>query len=267
MKSQWIIGFLLTCALAVPANSQRNSGVPSAEGPSASSAQQNSGDATNPATQLQAPAGSQDADSYPDRLEEVLGAMSAELSEIARAAREGKINRDQAEYLSLERYYVALTRFQLLRMLYQPPPDSDPPQSYVQANASPQIPGSTFVIPPVTCSPNIPPQIVDYLQLTPVEIQRLQAQVSEECSQVQPLVDRLERSRRKLMEMKLDGKAGDKEVQAVAAEQSQIVKRLIVMNSQLETRLYSMLTKEQQRKADDLLRQTLDSVEKLPPPE
>ena len=87
MKSRWIIGFLLTCALAVPANSQKNSGVPSAEGPSASSAQQNSGDATNPATQLQAPAGSQDADSYPDRLEEVLGAMSAELSEIARAAR------------------------------------------------------------------------------------------------------------------------------------------------------------------------------------
>ena len=126
----------------------------------------------------------------------------------------------------------------------------------------PRFPGGGFVIPPVTCSPNIPPQIVDYLQLTPVEIQRLQAQVSEECSQVQPLVDRLERSRRKLMEMKLNGKAGDKEVQAVAAEQSQIVKRLIVMNSQLETKLYSMLTKEQQRKADDLLRQTLDSEEK-----
>ena len=47
--------------------------------------------------------------------------MSAELAEIAQAAREGKIGRDQAEYLSLERYYVALTRFQLLRTLYQAP--------------------------------------------------------------------------------------------------------------------------------------------------
>ena len=104
------------------------------------------------------------------KLEEVLGAMSAELGEIAQAAREGKISRDQAEYLTLERYYVALTRFQLLRMLYQPPQESNPPQSYVQANTSSQISGSALVIPPVVCSPDIPNQLVDYLQLTPREI-------------------------------------------------------------------------------------------------
>ena len=81
---------------------------------------------------------------------------------------------------------------------------------------------------------------------------------------MQPLVDQLENSRRKLMSMKLDGKADDKEVQAAAAEQSQIIKQVIVMNSQLETKLYSMLTKEQQQKVDELLRQTLNSGEKLP---
>src|SRR5271157_839019 len=267
LKSQWIIGFLLICALAISANAQENSGVQSAEGPIANLARQNSGDATSPATQLQAPAGLQDAGTYPDRLEEVLGAMSAELAVIAQAAREGKISRDQAEYLSLERYYVALTRFQLLRMLYQPPEQSNPPQSYAQANTSPQISGGALFTPPVTCSPDIPPQIVDYLQLTPVEIQGLQAQVSEECNQVQPLVERLEKSRRKLMSMKLDGKAGDKEVQYLAAEQSQIIKQLIVANSQLETKLYNTLTSEQQRKVDGLLRQTLNSGGKLPLPE
>ena len=57
-------------------------------------------------------------------------------------------------------------------------------------------------------------------------------------------MDQLEKSRRKLMSMKLDGKADDKQVQAAAAEQSQIIKQLIVMNSQLETKLYSMLTKD-----------------------
>jgi len=267
VKSQWIIGFLLTCALAVSASAQENSGARSAEGPIANFAQQNLGGATSPATQLQAPPGLQDAGTYPGQLEEVLGAMSAELAVIAQAAREGKISRDQAEYLSLERYYVALTRFQLLRMLYQPPEQSNPQQSYTQANTVPQISGGALFIPPVTCSPDIPPQIVDYLQLTPVEIQGLQAQVSEECNQVQPLVERLEKSRRKLMSMKLDGKAGDKEVQAVAAEQSQIIKQLIVMNSQLETKLYTMLTKEQQRKVNGLLRQTLDSGGKLPLPQ
>ncbi len=193
--------------------------------------------------------------------------MSAELGEIAQAAREGKISRDQAEYLGLERYYVALTRFQLLRMLYQPPQESNLPQNYAQANTSPQISRGALFIPPVVCAPDIPSQLVDYLQLTPVEIQALQAQVSEECNQVQPLVERLEKSRRKWMSMKLDGKTGDKEVQAVAAEQSQIFKQLIVANSQLETRLYNTLTSEQQRKVDGLLRQTLNSGGELPLPQ
>ena len=259
MKLQWSIGFLLTCALAISANAQESSGVQSAEGPIANFAQQNSGSATSHATQLQAPAGSQDAGTYQDRLEEVVGTMSAELAEIAQASREGKISRDQAEYLSLERYYVALSRFQLLRTLYQPSQESTPSQSYAQANSAPQVSGSSFAIPPVVCSPDIPNQLVDYLQLTPLEMQALEAQVTEQCKQVQPLVDRLEKSRSKLLAMKLNGKVDDREVQALAAEQSQIIKQMIVANSQLETKLYSTLTREQQRKVDGLLRQTLTS--------
>ena len=81
----------------------------------------------------------------------------------------------------------------------------------------------------------------------------------EQCQQVQPLVDRLKKSRLKLISAKLNWKVGDREVQALAAEQSRIIKQLIVANSQLETKLYGMLTTEQQRKMDELLRQTLDS--------
>ena len=185
--------------------------------------------------------------------------MSAELAEIAQAAREGKISRDQAEYLSLERYYVALSRFQLLRTLYQPPQESGPSQNYAQANTSSQSSGSALVIPPLVCTPDIPVQLVDYLQLTPTEMQALEAQVTEQCKEIQPLVDKLEKSRSKLLAMKLNGKVNDREVQALAAEQSQIIKRIIVANSQLETKLYNTLTSEQQRKVDGLLRQTLNS--------
>lgn len=268
MKSRWIIAFLLTCALASSAAAQENSGVQSAQGPIANSARQPSGGgAAGPATQLQAPAGVQDAGTYPGRLEEVLGTMSAELAEIAQAAREGKISRDQAEYLSMERYYVALSRFQLLRTLYQPPQESDASQSYTQANSSPQTSGSGLAIPPLVCSPDIPNQLVDYLQLTPLELQALQAKVTEQCKQVQPLVERLEKSRSKMLAMKLNGKANDKEVQALASEQSQIIKQIIVANSQLETKLYNTLTSEQQRKVDGLLRQTLTSGGQQPLPQ
>ena len=270
MKSRWIIALLVIFVVAISANAQENSGAAAAEGPLANLARQQSSTAATSVVQPRASEGSQEDQTYPARLEAVVGAMSAELGEIVQAAREGKISRDQADYLSFERYYVALTRFQLLRMLYQTSEVNDPPETYSQANnisqpnTTSQSLGPALFIPPVTCSPDIPPQLADYLQLTPSEIKSLDEQVEQECKQVEPLVDRLDKSRRKLVSMKLNGTATDKEVQAAAAEQAQIIKQLIVMNSQLEAKLYSLLTAEQQRKVDGLLRQTLAYGDRAP---
>jgi hypothetical protein len=129
--------------------------------------------------------------------------MSAELGEIAQAVREGKITRSQGEYLSLERYYVALTRFQFLPTLYQNPAEGNRTQSYSQANTPAQISNKIVVISPLTCSPDIPEQMVGYLELTPAQLKAIQAQVTDECKQVQPLLERLEVSRRNLISLRL----------------------------------------------------------------
>jgi len=242
----------MTCVLATSAGAQENSRAQPAEG------------TASPPAQLQAPAGLQDGRTYPEQLEAVLGAMTAELGEIAQAAREGKISRAQAEYLSLERYYVALTRFQFLRTLYQDPPQGNQAQSYAQANSAPQVPGASVIVPPRTCSPDIPEQLVSYLALSPVQVEAIQAQVTDQCKQVQPLMERLEESRRKEISIKLRGKFDVQEAQALAAAESGIIEQLIVANSQLEIKLYSVLTSEQQRKVDGLLRQSLNPEVKLP---
>ena len=271
MKSRWMIMLLVISVGAVFSPAQENGTVSSAEGPIANLARQRSNSTTNALVQLQPSASTQDDQTYPARLEAVVGAMSTELGEIAQAAREGKISRDQAEYLSLERYYVALTRFQLLRMLYQSTELSDPPQmssqAYSQANTASPTPDGSLFIPPVTCSPDIPSQLVDYLQLTPLEVQKLQQEVLQECKQVEPLVEQLDNSRRKLMSMKLKGAAGEKEIQAAAAEQAEMMKQLIVMNSQLQSKLYSLLTTEQQQKVDGLVRSALASGDNSPLPQ
>ena len=255
MKSRWIIGLLMTCVLAISAGAQENGVAQPAEG------------TASPPVQLQAPAGLHDGETYPEQLEAVLQAMTAELGEIAQAAREGKISRPQAEYLSLERYYVALTRFQFLRTLYQDPPQGNQAESYAQANPAPQIPSVSVTLPTRTCSPDIPEQLVSYLELSPRQLEAIQAQVTVQCGQVEPLMERLEESRRKEISIKLSGKFDVQEVQALAAEQSGIIKQLIVANSQLEIKLYSMLNSEQQRKVDGLLRQTLNSGGELPLPQ
>lgn len=262
MKSKWIIGLLMLCVLAISAGAQQSDSAQPSEGAIVSLPQQRSGDTASPPMQLQ-PGGPPDAQSYPEQLESVLAAMSAELGEIAQAVREGKITRSEGEYLSLERYYVALTRFQFLRTLYQNPMEGNQAQSHRQENTPLQMSG-TVMISPLTCSPEIPEQIVGYLELKPVQIKAIQAQIVDECKQVQPLLDRLEKSRRNLISLKLSGKTDANEVQAVAAEQSRVIQQLIVENSQLEAKLYGMLTSEQQRKVDGLLRATLNSAANAP---
>src|SRR3974390_1258309 len=259
VKSKWIIGLLMLCVLAISAGAQQSDSAQPSEGAIVSLPQQRSGDTASPPMQLQ-PGGPPDAQSYPEQLESVLAAMSAELGEIAQAVREGKITRSQGEYLSLERYYCALTRFQFLRTLYQNPVEGNQTQSYSQADTPLQSSGNTGMISPLTCSPDLPQQLVGYLQLSPAQIEAIQAQVVDECKRVQPLLKRLEKSRRNLISLKRSGKSGANEVQALAAEQSRVIQQLIVENSQLETKLYGMLTSEQQRKVDGLLRATLDSA-------
>jgi len=260
VKLKWIIGLLIVCILAISAGAQQNDSAQLSEGAIMSVPQQHSGEPTGPRAQLQPLGAAPDPQSYPEQLESVLAAMSAELGEIAQAVREGKITRSQGEYLSLERYYVALTRFQFLRTLYQNPVEGNQTQSYSQANTPLQVSGNTAMISPLTCSPDIPEQIVGYLELKPVQIKAIQAQIVDECKQVQPLLDRLEKSRRNLISLKLSGKTDANQVQALASEQSRVIQQLIVENSQLETKLYGMLTSEQQRKVDGLLRATLDSA-------
>ena len=51
-----------------------------------------------------------------------------------------------------------------------------------------------------------------------MQIKSIQAEVMDECKQVQPLLERLENSRRKLISLKLSGKTDANEIQALAAE-------------------------------------------------
>ena len=266
MKTKRIFGLLLIGVLTISAaDAQQKGAAQLTFGALESLPSQQSGSAATPDAQLQLPAdvqsGVQDPQQYPDRMEAVLRSMTAELGEIEQATRDGKISRAQAEYLSLERYYVALTRFQFLRTLYQNPEQNNQGASDSQGRTAPQISVDTVTIPPPTSSPDVSSDIVAYLELNPAQTAAIQAQITDARKQVQPLLERLEKSRRKLISMKLNGISDpDNKVRALAAEQSRIVKQLILANARLEAKIYRMLTTEQQRRVDELRRQGLVSA-------
>ena len=248
VNSKVIIGLLLICVLAIAATAQENNAIQSQSKAIISLPQQSRGTAEPPT--LQAPDGAQDAKPYPEQLESVLATMSAELAEIAKAVREGQISREQGEYLSLERYFVAMTRFQFLRTMYQGPEEPSQGKPYPQPTLAPQVSTDAVSLPTLTCSPDLSQQLIGYLQLSPAQIQAIQAKVVDQCKQIQPLAEQLEKSRRNEVSIKLSGKFDAQEAEALAAEQSGIIKQILVAKSQLETKLYSLLTTEQRRKVD-----------------
>ena len=134
MKPRLIIGLLITSVLVISAGAQENSAARPADGVATTLRRQPSSTPDTPPAQLELPPGLASAKEYPQRMELVLQALSEELSVIAQAAREEKISHAQAEYLSLERYYVALTRFQFLRTLYQNPEEDTQRKSNSQEN-------------------------------------------------------------------------------------------------------------------------------------
>lgn len=65
------------------------------------------------------------------------------------------------------------------------PEGANQTESYPEANSAPNTSRDVAVVAPQACSPDIPQQIIDYLELTPKHIESIRAQLTEQCQQVQ----------------------------------------------------------------------------------
>lgn len=260
VKPRWMVALLITGVLVISAAAQEKSTAQVGHGEMARLPRQQSSSTAIPPAQLQEPPGSQDATEYPQLMQAVLQGLSEDLVQIAQLAHDGNISRAQAEYLSVEGYYRALMRFQLLRALYQNADETKKAEGYAQADPAPQVPGNTIVVSPPTSSLDVSQQIASYLELTPAQIAAIEAQVTAGRKRVQPLLEQLENSRRALISNTLNGHFDAQEVRALAAEQSRILQQLVEANAVLVANVYSILTSEQQRKMDELRRQATTTV-------
>ena len=261
MRPRWSIALLISGVLVISAGAQDTTSAQSTKIAMAhTSRQQPSGGGMSPA-QMQVQPGLGNPNGIPQQqMDAVLGALSDDLVRIAQAVKDGNISRPQAEYLSVESYYVGLARFQLLRAQYLNASDANQRELYSQANTAPPASDTVIVIPAPTSSPDASPQIASYLELNPAQLAAIQAQIENDRKQVQPLLQQLESSRRQLLSTTLNGKFDVEEVQTLAAEQSRILEQLMVANAMLVHKVYGMLTTEQQQKVDELRRRSLASV-------
>jgi hypothetical protein len=115
-----------------------------------------------------------------------------------------------------------------------------------------QVSGGTLVVSPPDSSPDVPTDIVKYLDLTALQIAAIQAQIAIQRGQVQSLMQQLTNNRSELIATTLKGRFDIRQVRKLAAQQARILEPLVVANARLQTEIYKILTLEQQRKLDEM---------------
>src|SRR6516162_5535052 len=253
MKYQFILGALVISVLVISAVAQ-NDGQQSASSDNvmATVPSDNSTITAILAIEPQVPLGPRDVlRNYEQEMAFVSDRTCTELAQIAQAAREGQISREQAEYFSGERYHLGIMRFQLLSTMHRILDH--------ELENQPHVADGAVVVASSAPSTDTPTGMIEYLGLTRLQIAAIQTQITEERGQVQPLVQQLATNRRALIAATLSGRFDANQVRNLAAEQSRILEQLITANARLQAKIYKMLTAEQQQKLD-AMRQTVASA-------
>ena len=254
MKASWITLILIVGAIAPVALAQADSSRPPAPG----------GIVIQPDDSDSQP--QNELDVYQDQMARITIETYSELSQIAQAAGAGQISSERAAYLTRRSYELGIIRLQFLDSLYQIAEINRAKEN--TGKPDPQIPAlqtseTTLVVTPPTSSPDIPESVAKYLELTAAQMAAIQARITQEQRQVQPLLQQLSKNRKAMTTAAHTRSFSNSHVRKLAVEQSHILQQLILANSRLERDVYQILTVEQRQKLNAVETRASDITQRL----
>jgi Spy/CpxP family protein refolding chaperone len=181
--------------------------------------------------------------------------FSATLLLTAEAVARGELTSAQGQMISTEQYHIAQMQFDLLaswRAMLEhdlarvavaaAQPTSDKPEESEIVVVS--LPFSSF---------ELNPEIAKYLNLSQAQETVIQQLMTRERRNLEPLMNQLRTGEQKLLTVDAEH-ASKKDIKVLADTQASLLAKLIVVNARMQSKIYNLLTPEQQRKLDDLKR-------------
>ena len=104
------------------------------------------------------------------------------------------------------------------------------------------------------------PWLARHLDLSAEQISAIERLMSDERRKLEPLMAQMQANKAKLLAASAHRQANKKEIHRLAAEQARLLMQLIVSNSQMQARLYQLLSAEQQSKLDEFKRSSEHSL-------
>ena len=95
--------------------------------------------------------------------------------------------------------------------------------------------------------------LAEYLNLSQSQIEAIQQVMASERGNVQPLIAQLKAAKEKLLAADAR-QPNDKNIKVLADTQARLLAKLIVANARMQSKIYKLLTPEQQEKLDNLKR-------------
>ena len=179
--------------------------------------------------------------------------FSATLATIAEAVRRGELSSEQAREVSAEQYQLTRMQFELLSvwrgfeeqdLARIPELEAKPDSAQESEVVMVALPFSSF---------QLNPSLATYLSLTSSQVEAIQQVMMQEQHSLEPLMTALRTAREKLLAIGSEH-VNEKQVKALADTEASLLARLIVANARMQSKIYKILSPDQQRKLSDLER-------------
>jgi Spy/CpxP family protein refolding chaperone len=192
---------------------------------------------------------------YEAEMEAITQRFAAALGRITEAVGRGELTSEQGQKITTELYQVAQMRFELLGAwsamlehdLAQVPTAAAPPAPAINENREivmVALPFSSF---------ELNTSLAEYLNLSQSQIEAIQQVMARERGNVQPVIAQLKAAKEK--PLAADARQpNDKNIKVLADTQAVLLAKLIVTNARMQSKIYKLLTQEQQGKLDYLKR-------------
>jgi Spy/CpxP family protein refolding chaperone len=195
-----------------------------------------------------------------EKTEDYEGAMvavtqrfSATLAAIAQAVQQGKISSKQGKEMSTEQYQLTQMQFELLSLWREIEREDVARVPDAPAEPAPTQDSEIVMVALPFSSLQLNPSLAEYLSLTPSQVAAIQQVMVLERQSLQPLMTELRSTRERLLATSGD-RMNEKEVKSLAQAEAALLAKLIVANARMQSKIYGILSPDQQKKLIDLER-------------
>lgn len=190
---------------------------------------------------------------YDSTLMAITEKFTGTLSSIADAIKRGEITTDQGREISAEQYQIVQMQFQLVSLWREMEERDSATTPTVQEDPDFKQENEVVVVALPFSSPQLNPSVAEYLGLTPSQVDTIQRVMAREQQSVEPLMTQLRATQRKLIAVDNEP-ISESEMKSLADTEASALGKLIVANARMQSKIYRVLSPEQQKKLSDLER-------------